>query len=456
MPTLALSMIVRDAEKDLPACLESARGLVDEIVVADTGSTDATPEVARRYGARVISIPWEQDYARARNLALAEVRSDWVLMLDADEQLDPGAARVLPRLMEKKDIAGYQITIRNYMSDSSVRLFDSLPKKNDSRLEAAGKYPVYVEHENVRLFRHHPEIYFVGRVHETVGPRIEATGKILARVPSSALVIHHFGLIDAETRARKNQHYFEMGQQKLREMPKDAQTHFEMGIIYLDHLHKTAEALTYFERACELNPKFKIPWFFAGVAHLRLGHHAQALARMEQAESRGYSSPALSEMQGDAHYSLGTFEAARRCYRRAHQQSPDSAELESKQGLAEVRAGHANAGLKRLQRAVKQEPGSADMHDRLVVANVWLGRLPQAAAAAERKLAAIPNLQPDWFLRAASIRGQLRDWERAAEILRQGLDQFPQAEKLRLTLAKLEGQKAQPPSRQPQPQVPTP
>ena len=112
MPTLALSMIVRDAEKDLPACLESARGLVDEIVVADTGSTDATPEVARRYGAQVFSIPWEQDYARARNLALAEVRSDWVLMLDADEQLDPGAARVLPRLMEKKDIAGYQITIR--------------------------------------------------------------------------------------------------------------------------------------------------------------------------------------------------------------------------------------------------------------------------------------------------------------------------------------------------------
>jgi glycosyltransferase involved in cell wall biosynthesis len=66
MPTLALSMIVRNAERDLPPCIESVRGAVNEIVIADTGSTDKTLEIAAALGTRVISIPWEDDFARER------------------------------------------------------------------------------------------------------------------------------------------------------------------------------------------------------------------------------------------------------------------------------------------------------------------------------------------------------------------------------------------------------
>ena len=62
-------------------------------MVADTGSTDATPEVAEKHGARMIHIPWENDFASARNEALAAVTADWVLSLDADERLDPESAQ---------------------------------------------------------------------------------------------------------------------------------------------------------------------------------------------------------------------------------------------------------------------------------------------------------------------------------------------------------------------------
>lgn len=89
MPALALSMIVRDAAHDLAPCIESVRGAADEIVIADTGSTDNTIELARDLGARVFSIPWENDFARARNRCLAEVTADWVISMDADERLDP-------------------------------------------------------------------------------------------------------------------------------------------------------------------------------------------------------------------------------------------------------------------------------------------------------------------------------------------------------------------------------
>ena len=83
--TLALCMIVKDEEAHLGCCLESVKGLVDEIVVVDTGSTDRTVEIARQYGARVFSYGWHDDFAAARNVSLSHAGADWILVLDADE-----------------------------------------------------------------------------------------------------------------------------------------------------------------------------------------------------------------------------------------------------------------------------------------------------------------------------------------------------------------------------------
>jgi glycosyltransferase involved in cell wall biosynthesis len=140
-PTLALSMIVRDAAALLPACLSSIRGLVDEMLIADTGSTDDTMAIAREFGAQVFSIPWANDFAAARNLSLGRTKSDWILSLDADEHLDSEAARQIPPLLRKQNIAGYQVTIHNYVLSLNDRLWDRAAKPNDSRLPAAQQYP---------------------------------------------------------------------------------------------------------------------------------------------------------------------------------------------------------------------------------------------------------------------------------------------------------------------------
>src|SRR5271167_589887 len=91
MQTLGLSMIVKNEAKVLRSCLDSVRGLVNQIVVGDTGSTDETPNIARAYGAQVISVPWEDHFANARNAVLKHMTSDWILALDADEELDSNA-----------------------------------------------------------------------------------------------------------------------------------------------------------------------------------------------------------------------------------------------------------------------------------------------------------------------------------------------------------------------------
>ena len=84
-------MIVRDEESRLPACLESIRPAVDEIVIVDTGSTDRTVEIARSFGARVEVHPWQGDFSQARNIALELACGTWILYIDADERLRPVA-----------------------------------------------------------------------------------------------------------------------------------------------------------------------------------------------------------------------------------------------------------------------------------------------------------------------------------------------------------------------------
>ncbi|MEZ0373175.1 MAG: glycosyltransferase, partial [Candidatus Sericytochromatia bacterium] len=82
-------MIVRDEADCLAACLASVMPLDPELVVVDTGSHDETPAIAAGFGARVLHHPWNDDFAGARNVSLAQARGDWILVIDADEHLDP-------------------------------------------------------------------------------------------------------------------------------------------------------------------------------------------------------------------------------------------------------------------------------------------------------------------------------------------------------------------------------
>ena len=85
MPALTLAMIVRDEAEVLGRCLESVRGVMDETVVVDTGSTDDTIAIAERFGCRVEHFAWIDDFAAARNHAFALATSPYILWLDADD-----------------------------------------------------------------------------------------------------------------------------------------------------------------------------------------------------------------------------------------------------------------------------------------------------------------------------------------------------------------------------------
>ncbi|MEO3945166.1 glycosyltransferase [Gorillibacterium sp. CAU 1737] len=101
--TISLCMIVRDEEEALASCLESVHGIADEIVIVDTGSTDRTKEIARRYTDRIVDYTWHDDFAAARNHAFGHATKEYVLWLDADDRILEEDRQAFLRLKEDLD-----------------------------------------------------------------------------------------------------------------------------------------------------------------------------------------------------------------------------------------------------------------------------------------------------------------------------------------------------------------
>lgn len=445
MSSIGLSMIVKNGAEMIRPCLESVRGVVDQIVIADTGCTDNTCAIAREFGAHIISVPWENDFAKARNAALEPVKTDWVLTLDADEELDPDAKKNMPALMQAAEIGGYLTPIRNYVGIRFSRGWDRTSVPNDGRHPRAKDAPAFFTHENCRFFRRDPRIYFKGRVHELVENQIADTGYKLG---VANFYIHHFGQL-AETKVRDDKAVFYRNLLRLRvqDYPDDPLGWVQLGLHEYEYFKNVEEGLRCFARCLEIEPRVNEAWLFTGMIYIDLGKYQEALTALANDHREGSVTALREQLKGDALQSLGRYPEARLAYRRAIKLSGgDDALLESKLGYTEVKAGQKNTGLSKLRRAAQAVPGMFAIHDRLMKALIVAERLPEAAEVAERLADALDN--PKFYLRAASIWAQLRQWDKAAEILTRGAQRFPGSQELGQALAEIGSQSRKTPEPQ--------
>ncbi len=225
-PLLSLCMIVKNEEHNLGACLASAAGLAGDIVVADTGSTDRTVEIAREYGARVFSFPWVDSFAAARNESLRHAIGKWVLWLDADDRLDGANHARMQQLLRTLPDANLGFVMK------CLCLPDPVSRRSTT-----------VDH--VRLFRRHPALRWRYRVHEQILPSLRELG---GDVRWSDVVIHHIGYQDPALRQRKLERDFRLLGLEHAENPGDAFVLFNLGMILHDW-HRYDEALPYLRRA---------------------------------------------------------------------------------------------------------------------------------------------------------------------------------------------------------------
>ncbi|MFS0555829.1 glycosyltransferase [Brevibacillus sp. 179-C9.3 HS] len=121
MSMISLVMIVKNEEYHLRKCLLSAKESVDELIVVDTGSTDQTKQIAVECGAKVYDFAWTDSFAEARNFALEQASGDWILVLDADEYLEPGSSALIKEFVSGPPAIGRINIISKYLDNGEVR-----------------------------------------------------------------------------------------------------------------------------------------------------------------------------------------------------------------------------------------------------------------------------------------------------------------------------------------------
>ncbi|WP_062523716.1 tetratricopeptide repeat-containing glycosyltransferase family 2 protein [Paenibacillus jilunlii] len=211
IPDLSLCMIVKNEAQHLERCLSSVAGLVSEIIIADTGSSDSSMEIARSFGARVLEISWEGDFALARNLALQQASCPWILVLDADEAVSGWRAGVLNELLGAAHVHGYFLPFIHYVGEA-----------------ASGEYVT----DNVcRLFRNDERIRFRGTIHEEAASSIWALAG--GTIAYAALPVHHYGYLEEELRRKdKTARNLKLIHEALRHDPASIPLQYALGTEY--------------------------------------------------------------------------------------------------------------------------------------------------------------------------------------------------------------------------------
>ncbi|MEB3355553.1 MAG: glycosyltransferase [Synechococcales bacterium] len=166
---LSLCMIVKNESHNLHRCLSSVCAWVDEMIIVDTGSSDETVAIAQQYGATVDFFAWRDDFGAARNYSISKASGNWVLILDADEELTGDAAAFRSQIESSRDILAF-----------AIDRVDLVPSQYASNM--VGGF-------HVRLFQNIPGFQYRGRYHEQLvyeGDRPKQYAQL-----TGAQILHH-------------------------------------------------------------------------------------------------------------------------------------------------------------------------------------------------------------------------------------------------------------------------
>jgi hypothetical protein len=155
--TLSVCLLTRNEEKNIARAIRSVSGLADEVIVADTGSSDRTVAIAAEVGAKTFQVAWQDDFAAARDFALAQSTADWILWLNPDEELLPASQRLLRVCLTKDDAFGYYVIVQE--------------------LVQADQPDNFSETMQLRLFRRRSQLRSRGRLHPSFVPMLEELAK---------------------------------------------------------------------------------------------------------------------------------------------------------------------------------------------------------------------------------------------------------------------------------------
>jgi glycosyltransferase involved in cell wall biosynthesis len=370
VPSLvSLCIIVKNEEERLANCLKSIKGFVDEIILVDTGSSDRTISIGKKFGAKIFKYTWNDDFAAARNYALEQAQGTWILVLDADEVLEP---TVIPIL-------------QNIMANSEYLVI------NLNRAEiGSGRSPYSLI---ARLFRRRSDIYFTGIYHESIDNSVEI---LTAKNPQQVInlkqvAIHHYGYSknDREKLIQKREFAQRLLLKQLAADPHDAYTHSKLGALYVE-VDEVEKGLELLENGLRLLDGTKqLPTIFELNYHLGIAHshrqdwesaktHYQQALNLDVVDT--IKLPAYNNL-GNLYQAQGNFSDAIVCYEKLIKIAPDFATGYFNLGIARKSVYDFTGAIAAYIRALEINPDYAEAYQNLGVALHQTGQLEPSKMA---------------------------------------------------------------------------
>ncbi|MFH1844486.1 MAG: glycosyltransferase [bacterium] len=236
VPVITLVLIVKNEAEMVAQVLADHAPLYDEALVVDTGSSDDTTTVASQAGARVITFPWCDDFAAARNRGLDQARGRWILTLDADERIDASDLGLIRQAVLDAEPCCFVLPQWNYTSRSGLPGWQPVAKRYPE--QERGQHG-FVVSNIIRLFPQRPDLRYEGRVHEGVDRDVTRLGLPVKYLEAP---VHHYGHVRSpEVTRRRYELYGQLVRQKWRDNPDDPQVTLEMASRLLEE-KRPAEA----------------------------------------------------------------------------------------------------------------------------------------------------------------------------------------------------------------------
>ncbi|MDR2562186.1 MAG: glycosyltransferase [Holophagales bacterium] len=446
---VSLAMIVKNEEATLAHCLESVKPIVDEMVIVDTGSTDRTIEIAKGFGASVHHFQWCDDYSAARNESLKHCNGEWVLIIDADEAIDPLDYEKIKNVCTSPFADAYNLTHRHYLPSASITNQGVSAVPNTSDYSEGKGLPFFADNPVCRLARAFNGLTFWGRIHEDIAPWLSEHGKTVKPLDA---VIHHYGKMFIDRDDQKLNYYYMLAAQEAERFPDRLKTQYNLLQMALP-AKKWDVALRSADECIKISPTAdSFVLLGRSLALHELGRFEEAvscfdlLLSQEPGHAMALSGKAMSLV------ALGNIGEGRQTLLKAIALNPNYVSGHLCLAQLEMKNGDMAAARKVLSDAINAMPGEPKLYDQLINIELYENRPQQAASLAARAMAMCPNTgqgrgssREGWQSIIAQYNCQLAESEltkgngdAAKQILLNALESAPMAPKLYDLLIKIE------------------
>jgi glycosyltransferase involved in cell wall biosynthesis len=381
---VSLCMIVKNEQERLANCLKSSVDFVDEFIIVDTGSSDRTVSIAKKFGAslsnskisnfKLSKFEWCDDFAAARNYALNQAQGEWILVLDADEVLERS---IIPTLQ----------TVINNSEYLAINL-------NRAEIDSGRSPHSFI----LRLFRRHPDIYFSGFYHESVDRSLELLTNISTNNKARQIItidrvaIHHHGykVTSIENLNRKRELAQRLMEKQLTIDPNDAYIHSKLGALYVE-INEVEKGLTLLKTGLDLieSDNSQLPTLFElnyhlGIAYSHLQNWKLAIMHYQQALEldviQAIKLPAYNNL-GNLYQAQNNFSEAITCYEKLLEIAPDFATGYFNLGVARKSVYDFSGAIAAYLKALEINPQYAEGYQNLAVALQQTGKIEASKIA---------------------------------------------------------------------------